>query len=66
MCLRARVSLEPAKTDALEALARQLSVPCTRIGESGGPRMVFGDLFEATVDEARAAFEDAIPKLLAS
>jgi phosphoribosylformylglycinamidine synthase II len=63
---RALVSLEPAKTDALEALARQLSVPCTRIGESGGPRMVFGDLFEATVDEARAAFEDAIPKLLAS
>jgi phosphoribosylformylglycinamidine synthase len=62
---RALVSVEPAKSDALESLAREVSVPCTRIGETGGPRMVFGDLFEATVDEARAAFEDAIPKLLA-
>ena len=62
---RAVISVEPGKTDALETLARQRSVPCVRIGETGGPRMVFGDLFEATVEESRAAFEDAIPKLLA-
>ena len=62
---RAVISVESGKTQALETLARQHSVPCVRIGETGGPRMVFGDLFEATVDEARAAFEDAIPKLLA-
>jgi phosphoribosylformylglycinamidine synthase II len=62
---RVVISVEPSKTEALETLSRQHSVPCTRIGETGGPRMVFGDLFEATVDEARGAFEDAIPKLLA-
>jgi phosphoribosylformylglycinamidine synthase subunit PurL len=62
---RAVISVEPSRTEALETLARQHSVPCARIGETGGPRMVFGDLFEATVEEARAAFEDAIPKLLA-
>jgi phosphoribosylformylglycinamidine synthase II len=62
---RAVISVESSKTEALETLARQHSVPCVRIGETGGPRMVFGDLFEATVEEARAAFEDAIPKLLA-
>jgi len=62
---RAVVSVEPGTADALETLARQHSVPCVRIGETGGPRMVFGDLFEAPVEEARSAFEDAIPKLLA-
>ena len=59
------ISIDPGKTEALETMTRQHSVPCVRIGETGGPRMVFGDLFEATVEEARAAFEDAIPKLLA-
>jgi phosphoribosylformylglycinamidine (FGAM) synthase-like enzyme len=62
---RAVVSVQPGTADALETLARQHSVPCVRIGETGGPRMVFGDLFEATLEEARAAFEGAIPKLLA-
>jgi len=62
---RAVVSVEPGTADALETLARQHSVPCVRLGETGGPRMVFGDLFEAPVEEARSAFEDAIPKLLA-
>ena len=62
---RAVISVDPGMTDAFETLARQHSVPCVRIGETGGPRMVFGDLFEATVEEARATFEDAIPKLLA-
>jgi phosphoribosylformylglycinamidine synthase II len=62
---RAVISVEPSRTEALETLARQHSVPCARIGETGGPRMVFGDLFEATVEEAHAAFEDAIPKVLA-
>ena len=62
---RAVISIGAGKTEALETLARQHSVPYVRIGETGGPRMVFGDLFETTVEEARAAFEDAIPKLLA-
>ena len=35
-----------------------------RMGETGGPRMVFDNLFELTVAEARAIHEDAIPNLL--
>jgi hypothetical protein len=40
-------------------------VPFARIGETGGPRMVFDRIAEITVDEAAAVYEDAIPKLMA-
>lgn len=62
---RAVVSVTPDKAEALEELAAAHDVPCSRLGETGGPRMVFDTLFETTVEEARAAFEGAIPKLLA-
>ncbi len=62
---RAIVSLEPDKAKAIEDLAAAHRVPFARLGETGGPRMVFGHLLETTVEEARAAYEDAIPKLLA-
>jgi len=39
-------------------------VPCARIGETGGPRVVFDGLFETTVDHLRATYERAIPRLL--
>jgi hypothetical protein len=59
------VSVIPEKAEALEEVAAAHGVPFARIGETGGPRMVFDTLFETTVEEARAVYEEAIPKLLA-
>ncbi len=62
---RALVSVRPDRATELEALAVARRVPFARLGETGGPRMVFDSLFETGVEEARVAYEDAIPKLLA-
>jgi len=62
---RAVVSVAPEKAVALEELAAAHGVPCSVLGETGGPRMVFDTVFEVTVEEARALYEDAIPRLLA-
>jgi hypothetical protein len=40
-------------------------VPCTRLGETGGPRLVFDGVFEIALAEAAAIYEEALPKLLA-
>ncbi len=61
---RAVVSVAPERAAELEELAASLRVPFARLGETGGPRMVFDNLFELTVSEARTVHEDAIPKLL--
>jgi phosphoribosylformylglycinamidine synthase subunit PurL len=62
---RAVVSVAPERAESLEALATLHEIPFARLGETGGPRMVFDDLLETTVDQARAAYEDALPRLLA-
>ncbi len=62
---RAVVSVSPDRAEALEALAASHRATFARIGETGGPRMMFDALFETTVEEARTAYEDAIPRLLA-
>jgi phosphoribosylformylglycinamidine synthase II len=62
---RALISVEPGRTSELEDLAAELHVPFSRLGETGGPRMVFDTLFEVAIDEAGAAYEHAIPNLLA-
>jgi len=62
---RAVVSVLPERSRALESLALEFGVPCSRMGETGGPRMVFDTLFEIEVDQAVATYEDAIPGLLA-
>ncbi|HEV8572265.1 MAG TPA: phosphoribosylformylglycinamidine synthase subunit PurL [Actinomycetota bacterium] len=61
---RAVVSVSPEKAGAFEALAEDRRVPFARLGETGGPRMVFGDAFEVTVAEAREVHEGALPRLL--
>jgi phosphoribosylformylglycinamidine synthase len=61
---RAVVSVAPERSAKFEDLAAALHVPFSRLGETGGPRMVFDNLFELTVAEARAVYEDAIPGLL--
>jgi phosphoribosylformylglycinamidine synthase subunit PurL len=60
---RAVVSVAPSNTAALEALAAERRVPFSRLGETGGPRMLFGEAFELTVAEAREVYEAAVPKL---
>ncbi len=62
---RAVVSVEPARATELEDLCGAHGVPCARLGETGGPRLVFDGLFELGVDEATAIHEEALPKLLA-
>jgi phosphoribosylformylglycinamidine synthase II len=62
---RAVISVDAAKSEFLERLATELSVPATRIGETGGPRMVFDSVFETTVEEADAVYEGALPRMLA-
>jgi phosphoribosylformylglycinamidine synthase len=62
---RVVVSVAPEKAAELEELAGARAVPIARLGETGGPRMVFDTLFEISVEEARAAHEGAIPRLLA-
>jgi phosphoribosylformylglycinamidine synthase len=61
---RAVVSVAPADEDRFEALALEHGVPCTRLGETGGPRVMIEGLPEFTVEELADAWEGAIPRLL--
>jgi phosphoribosylformylglycinamidine synthase subunit PurL len=61
---RAVVSVAPEREEQLKALAVQHGVPSARLGETGGPRAVFGGLFETTVKQMREAYEEAIPRLM--
>jgi phosphoribosylformylglycinamidine synthase len=62
---RAVISVAPARAGELEELASALHVPWARVGETGGPRIVFDGVADVTVEEAAAAYEEAFPKLLA-
>ena len=62
---RAVVSVAPDRAGELEEHAAAFGVPCARLGEAGGPRMVFDGALEVDLAEATAAYEEAIPKLLA-
>jgi phosphoribosylformylglycinamidine synthase subunit PurL len=61
---RAVVSVAPGDAAALEAMATKHGVPVARIGETGGPRMVFDSLFEIELADATDLYEGAIPRLL--
>ena len=61
---RVVVSVGPEHEDRLIALASAHGVPITRLGETGGPRVVFDGMFETTVEELREIFETAIPRLM--
>jgi phosphoribosylformylglycinamidine synthase len=61
---RAVVGVAPEHEAAFVALADSLGVPASRLGETGGPRIVFAGMFETTVSELSAVHESAIPRLL--
>jgi phosphoribosylformylglycinamidine synthase II len=61
---RAIVSVAPEHEEAFAALATEHEVPSVRVGETGGPRVVFDGMFETTVERLRAVYEDAIPQLM--
>jgi phosphoribosylformylglycinamidine synthase len=61
---RAVVGVAPEDESEVAELADGLGVPCTRLGETGGPRVMVDGLFETTVLELRDAWEGAIPRLL--
>jgi phosphoribosylformylglycinamidine synthase subunit PurL len=62
---RVVLSADPSRANELEDAAGELGVPLWRLGETGGPRIVFDGVFEMTVEEARAIHENALPMLLA-
>jgi phosphoribosylformylglycinamidine synthase len=62
---RAVVSVTADRAAELEDLAAAHAVPWSRLGETGGPRLVIDHVADLAVEEAAAAYEDAIPKLLA-
>jgi hypothetical protein len=59
------VSVARDRAHRLEDLAASLHVPFSRLGETGGPRMVVDAVTELSLEEATTAHEDALPKLLA-
>ncbi|MDP9330940.1 MAG: phosphoribosylformylglycinamidine synthase subunit PurL [Actinomycetota bacterium] len=61
---RAIVSVAPEREERLLALALDHGVPIERLGETGGPRVVFDGLLETTVQALRHAYETALPRLL--
>ncbi|MGH2637122.1 MAG: AIR synthase related protein, partial [Actinomycetota bacterium] len=63
---RAVVTAAPERASELEDLAAAFRVPFSRLGETGGPRIVFDQVADVTLEDAAAAHEGAIPKLLAS
>jgi phosphoribosylformylglycinamidine synthase len=61
---RAVLGVEPADEARVLDTAAAHGVPLTRVGETGGPMAMIDGMFETTVDELRAAWELAIPRLL--
>ncbi len=59
---RAVVSVAPEHAPTLEELATARGVPCSRLGETGGPRVVVDGLFETTVEELREIYETRDPE----
>jgi phosphoribosylformylglycinamidine synthase subunit PurL len=61
---RAVVGVAPEHEQMLSELADSHGVPAQRLGETGGPRVVFDGMFETTLAELREVHETAIPRLM--
>jgi phosphoribosylformylglycinamidine synthase subunit PurL len=62
---RVVVSVPPERATELEDTAEAMHVPFFRLGETGGPSVVFDGLFEMDVAEIAEHYEGAIPQVLA-
>ena len=62
---RVVVTVRSDDANALEDAAADAHVPFSRIGETGGPRMVFDGVADVSLAEAAAVYQDTLPKLLA-
>jgi phosphoribosylformylglycinamidine synthase len=62
---RAVISVAPERATELEDTAEAMHVPFFRLGETGGPRIVFDGLFEMNLAQIAEHYEGAIPELLA-
>ena len=62
---RAVVSVRPDDAPALEEHAAAFHVPFSRLGETGGPRIVLDHVADLALAEAAAVYEEALPKLMA-
>ena len=58
------MSLTAENEDAFVGLATRLGVPATRVGETGGPRVVIEGAIDVLVAELAETWESAIPRLL--
>ena len=56
--------IDPADEERLIALAVEHGVPCTRLGETGGPRAMVDGLLDVAVADLADTWELAIPRLL--
>ena len=61
---RVVLGVDRADEDRVVELATQHGVPIARLGETGGPRAMAESMFDVPVEELRAVWEDAIPRLL--
>jgi phosphoribosylformylglycinamidine synthase subunit PurL len=61
---RAVVTVAPEREEELVAEAGAHGVPATRLGETGGHRVMIEGMLETSVEELRAIHASAIPQLL--
>jgi phosphoribosylformylglycinamidine synthase len=62
---RALVSCAPTAVEEIEAICRALGIACRALGTVGGSKLDFG-CFAVTIDEAKDAFEMALPAALST
>jgi phosphoribosylformylglycinamidine synthase len=61
---RVLVTVPPGQAGALWALAESAGLPATKLGATGGDRLVVRDLLDLPVERLRDAYEGALPALL--
>ena len=59
-----RIVVSTADGDGLAALAHERDVPLTALGRVGGQRLLLGTALDATVDDLRRVYEEALPLAL--
>jgi phosphoribosylformylglycinamidine synthase subunit PurL len=61
---RVLLAAPPEAAAELEALAAEAGVPTTRLGTTGGDRLVVPGLLDLPLSRLRAAYEGALPHAL--